>query len=93
MKLFTFSIFVTVLISFVSADFKNLYRPKINDYDPGLISKRLEFLAYTALHGKNYKEKEEFEQRFENWLRVDELISSQNQTDIVLAHNKFSDWS
>lgn len=54
------------------------------------------FVMWATNHGKNYKTLEEFSMRFKNWLKIHweiERINARPDETVVLAHNKFSDWT
>ncbi len=51
------------------------------------------FLQYTAQFSKHYETTEEYELRFRTWLATDTLIRRETTQDLVLGHNKFSDWT
>ena len=51
------------------------------------------FLEWTATHGKQYTNAEEFEKRQRNWFDTELEIRRKGNSTYKLAHNKFSDWS
>jgi hypothetical protein len=65
-------------------------------YDPNAVPKledQLKFLSYGAQYGKTYSNTTEFNQRLKNFMAVDTFIANYDELDVVLSHNKFSDWS
>merc|ERR1712151_193373 len=56
----------------------------------------MEFINYVSKYNKTYESVEEFDHRFEQWLRVHMFIkvnNSSREATHVAGHNKFSDWS
>lgn len=56
------------------------------------LGQKVAFLAYTAKYGKNYASTSEFNSRFKQWVQTDNYIKSFTNSQMVLSHNKFSDW-
>ena len=55
----------------------------------------IKFASYVAKFGKQYNTREEFETRFDQFMKVDEDIERFNSegNTWTIGHNQFSDWS
>jgi len=53
------------------------------------------FMQFITKHGKSYGTVEEFEFRFLQWAKLDNVITEHNATEssFKLGHNKMSDWA
>lgn len=51
------------------------------------------FAKYTAKWSKNYLSLDEYNSRFNLWMKTDAFIKDFSDPMMTVAHNRFSDWT